>query len=822
MGASLPSTCQVGQLFFSTAAIAGANLYACTATNVWTLESASGSAAWSGITAPGGNLAVSMGLYTSLFSFGSSTGSNDLFKWTDSAHNTGSGALGHFTTALGSSAIPWQADANGIGWRVNAGGQLQGISSSSAAAIAFPQGSTPASFPVNSFAFYAPSSISTSYQWMFPSSDAAGAIVSDGNGTPGHLSILGFSGTGNLIRAMSPTLTFPTLVAPVIGGAENWLFTVGAGGVTANTLCKTDANFNIVAVSISDTGAYGICPTTAASGTTNYAVARYGQQTILVDGNATIGDLAVMSTTNAGYVHDSGQTASGNIPIAQRIIGVFKTAATTSGQTATVDLTPAHFGTQVSGATAAAWSGITAPAGNLSISMGSYSSLFSFGSSTGSSDMFEWTDGAGNSGTGALGHFTTALGSSAAPWQADANGVGWKVNSSGQLQGIGSSSAGMIAFPQGSAPTSFPATSFAFYTPATIATSYQWMFPSADAAGAIVSDGNGTPGHLSILGFSGTGNIARVASPTFTGTTTISALNVTGSCTGCGGTFAVQQGGTAQGTASTLNCGTNVTCSVNSGVATITASATAATSFAALTSATNTQAAMIIGTGASFAPSGSGSVEATSVVDGNQNSVLLAGGSSSAVDQVTITNAGAGGTVDIAATGTDQNIPLTIQGKGTGQLNLNSASAHVDNAGNLTVTSCSGCGAGSASNQAVFAGGFGGALAASSTQYGPPSGMMKNATESSVQQPNPATGTLKQLLVCISAAQSSTGNLVVTLRKGAVATSLNVVIAASSAGGCYSDTSDTVSSIQGDLLSLQVVNSANVATGNLSWSLIEQ
>jgi hypothetical protein len=513
VGASLPATCQVGQLFFSTA-IPGANLYACTATDVWTLENATesgGSAAWSGITAPAGNLSLSMGSSTSQFTFGPSTGSSDLFKWTDSASNSGTGALGHFRTASGSSAIPWQADANGVGWRVNSSGQLQGIGSSSAGMIAFPQGSTPSSFPTNSFALYAPPSISSSYQWMFPSADAAGAIVSDGNGTPGHLSMLGFSGTGNLARVTSPTLTSPTLTTPVIGGAENWLFTVGAGGVTANTLCKTDTSFNIVAVTTSDSGAYGVCPTTAAGGTTNYAVARYGQQAVLADGSTTIGDLAAISTTNAGYVHDLGQSASANVPITQRIIGVFKTAAAASGQTAILDLTPAHFGTQVSG----------------------------------------------------------------------------------------------------------------------------------------------TP-------------------------------------------LAIQQGGTSQGTASTLNCNTNVTCSINGSVATITASSTAAMSFGALTSAKNTQAAMVVGTGASLIPSGSGSVEATSVVDSNQNSVLLAGTSSSAVDQVTITNAAAGGTVDIAATGTDQNIPLTVQGKGAGQLNLNSTNAHVDNAGNLTVSSCNGCGSGSA------------------------------------------------------------------------------------------------------------------------------
>ena len=37
MGATLPATCVVGQAFFNSAATAGANWYACTSTNTWTL-----------------------------------------------------------------------------------------------------------------------------------------------------------------------------------------------------------------------------------------------------------------------------------------------------------------------------------------------------------------------------------------------------------------------------------------------------------------------------------------------------------------------------------------------------------------------------------------------------------------------------------------------------------------------------------------------------------------------------------------------------------------------------------------------------------------
>jgi hypothetical protein len=48
VGTALPSTCQVGQLFFNSAASAGSNLYACTASNVWTLETGASSGSGSG------------------------------------------------------------------------------------------------------------------------------------------------------------------------------------------------------------------------------------------------------------------------------------------------------------------------------------------------------------------------------------------------------------------------------------------------------------------------------------------------------------------------------------------------------------------------------------------------------------------------------------------------------------------------------------------------------------------------------------------------------------------------------------------------------
>src|SRR5579864_1644694 len=54
-GTVVPSTCSVGETFFKTDALAGSNLYACTALNSWTLESGSpGPAGATGATGPQG------------------------------------------------------------------------------------------------------------------------------------------------------------------------------------------------------------------------------------------------------------------------------------------------------------------------------------------------------------------------------------------------------------------------------------------------------------------------------------------------------------------------------------------------------------------------------------------------------------------------------------------------------------------------------------------------------------------------------------------------------------------------------------------------
>jgi hypothetical protein len=73
-----------------------------------------GGGAWSAITSPSGNLALTMAANTSTFTFNNSTGSANLFQLTDSTTNSSaSGSLFQLTTTTGSTLKPFRVDVKG-------------------------------------------------------------------------------------------------------------------------------------------------------------------------------------------------------------------------------------------------------------------------------------------------------------------------------------------------------------------------------------------------------------------------------------------------------------------------------------------------------------------------------------------------------------------------------------------------------------------------------------------------------------------------------------------------------------------------------------
>ena len=118
--------------------------------------------------------------------------------------------------------------------------------------------------------------------------------------------------------------------------------------------------------------------------------------------------------------------------------------------------------------------------------------------------------------------------------------------------GNGSGVAGAIDLSQGTTPAAQASNTFRIYAPASIGTAFAWKVPSADAAGSIVSDG---AGNLSIAGFSGTGSIVKVTSPTFVtpilGAATATSIN--GTAVSGAGTTVVNGGANIGAAAMTLD-----------------------------------------------------------------------------------------------------------------------------------------------------------------------------------------------------------------------------------------------------------------------------
>lgn len=145
-------------------------------------------------------------------------------------------------------------------------------------------------------------------------------------------------GSGNM-SAPNPSLkTAPSALT------ETW--TVGAGGVTQNTLVIKDTSNPAKIIAATGSGAYGIAMSTAAA-SGSVEVARWGIATCIADNTISAGDLIIPGTSTVIDCRDSGQTSSANIPISTRIIGSAITSAA-MGANFYLALSSDHFGTQVS------------------------------------------------------------------------------------------------------------------------------------------------------------------------------------------------------------------------------------------------------------------------------------------------------------------------------------------------------------------------------------------------------------------------------------------------------------------------------------------
>lgn len=93
--------------------------------------------------------------------------------------------------------------------------------------------------------------------------------------------------------------------------------------------------------------------------------------------------------------------------------------------------------------------------------------------------------------------------------------------------GVGGSLAGYSDYGQGTAHT---ATGVGFQAPTSVSTPFMMNLPAAPITGFMLNTGTSDPSTITYVAFTGTGNVARAISPTFTGTVTQPTFNSTNNC----------------------------------------------------------------------------------------------------------------------------------------------------------------------------------------------------------------------------------------------------------------------------------------------------
>lgn len=124
-------------------------------------------------------------------------------------------------------------------------------------------------------------------------------------------------------------------------------YTVGAGGVTQNVIVASSANAGEVIVPAAGACGFGVAQSNAASGGT-VAVKSAGLMQVMADGAIPVGHLVTCSSSNGGYVTDTGAITTTRVLNTIPVVGVVTTASTGAGTLATIRWHgPGIFGTAV-------------------------------------------------------------------------------------------------------------------------------------------------------------------------------------------------------------------------------------------------------------------------------------------------------------------------------------------------------------------------------------------------------------------------------------------------------------------------------------------
>ncbi len=250
-GTVFPSTCSVGEMFFKTDAAAGGNLYACTATNIWSLEGGSGTTSLPSMTGNANRVLSNNGSVSDWRLVGGDlTGSPDSFSVTGLRGRTVSNAAPAGGQALvwNSSTSQWepqaQSGSGGGGGGAGMASQLGDLAATRVSSTALTVGANcSAATPCNVRLGEATAQFTTSATINNTTGSGIVRVFIDGSVSPPILRIRGFGGVAPTCTGMSCVVdtgvAFPTDSIPLF----TWTATGGtwdaAGGVDYRAFLST-------------------------------------------------------------------------------------------------------------------------------------------------------------------------------------------------------------------------------------------------------------------------------------------------------------------------------------------------------------------------------------------------------------------------------------------------------------------------------------------------------------------------------------------------------------------------------------------------------
>jgi lysophospholipase L1-like esterase len=381
--------------------------------------------AWSSLINPLANLALSMQGFTTALTYSNTTGAGtNLFTLTDTASNTGTGYLLNVATATGSSLKPLQIvaagtpaltiDSTGLVTANNFASSSVAVTGGTESGVAVTTGSinnTPIGVTTPAAANFTSIGGTTAGTGTFTTIQTTGLTTLGGNLTFTASSPIldATTGTFNINTTTNRPVTFGTgLVtannfasssAAITGGTESGVaFTTGSiNNTPVGVTTPASANFTSIGGTAAGTGTFTTLSATSLGLTNALTVANggTGDQTLAAD----------------GILYGNGSSA----------VGV--TAVGTSGQC--LQSNGAGNAPTFGACTASGlrWDQLLNPTGSLALSMGSNTTTFTYGATTGSNNLFNLTDTASNTGTGYLLNLTTAASSTLKPLQVVAAGT---------------------------------------------------------------------------------------------------------------------------------------------------------------------------------------------------------------------------------------------------------------------------------------------------------------------------------------------------------------------------------------------------------------